>query len=367
MYSLLAKRYRGIKKLEKDGENAGVVVANKLYEPGVLEALEAGGRVILLELPGYDPIQPGFRLGWWGTTNQTGTTIAKHAAFGSFPHEGWLDQVFWRLIGTAEKLDAGHQYKQVQSLMVGIGRKAYVFGGVDGINYLPGFNLSVFQARAGKGRLLCSGLNLQNNNPESVYLLDEFIRYASSDKFAPTGTVDIDKYKVKAEENRKVSREINGFSYIISEGLQAAGYPSHLGTLDVYTARQTDGTSEVSWQTKPVDPEEIKDGRYTFTWVGVTGWREEPAGGDFGLFLNGREILRFEVVFESKQWRGDGGQIILDYDVKGFTRSDKKDSCGVMHLTVPASWLKPGEPAELKVVGSATGSKRFFGIYNYGQ
>ena len=367
LYSLLAKRYRGIEKLEKDGKKARVVVANKLYEPGVLEALDAGGRVILLELPGYNPIQPGFRLGWWGTTNQTGTTIAKHAAFGSFPHEGWLDQVFWRLIGTAEKLDVGHQYKTVEPLVLGIGRKAYVFGGVDRINYLPGFNLSVFQARAGKGRLLCSGLNLRNNNPESVYLMDEFITYALSDKFVPTGTVDIGKYKAKAEENRKLSRKINGFSFIISAGSSENNYPSYLGDLDVHTARQTDGTSKVIWQTKTVDPGEIKSGRYTFTWVGLTGWRTQPEGGDFGLFLNGKEILRFDVTFESKQWRGAGGQVILDYEVKGFTRNDKEDTCGVMRLTVPATWLKPGEPAELKVVGSAAGSKRFFGIYAYGQ
>ncbi len=364
LYSLLAKRYRGIEKLKEDGKNARVVVANKLHEPGVLEALEAGGRVILLELPGYNPIQPGFRLGWWGTTNQTGTMIAKHAAFGSFPHEGWLDQVFWRLIDTAEKLDVGHQFKTVEPLVLGIGRKGYVFGKVDNIAYLPGFNLSVFQARVGQGRLLCSGLNLQNDNPESIYLLDEFIRYALSDKFVPTGTVDIGKYRAKAEENRKLSRQINGFSYIVNQGSSQKNYPSFLGPLDVHTVRQTDGTSEVIWQTAPVDSEEIKSGRYTLTWVAVTGWRTQPEGGDFGLFLNGKEILRFDVAFESKQWRGAGGQAILDYEVKGFTRPDKEDACGVMRLTVPAEWLQAGKTAELKVVGSASGSQRFFGVYN---
>jgi hypothetical protein len=36
-----------------------------------------------------------------------------------------------------------------------------------------GFNLYVFQACVGQGKLLATGLNLANGNPEAVYLLDQ--------------------------------------------------------------------------------------------------------------------------------------------------------------------------------------------------
>ena len=93
------------------------------------------------------------------------------------------------MIDTAEKLDAGHKFRNVEPLMVGIGRETgYAFGT---LGYPLGFNLYAFQARAEKGKLLATGLNLMSENPEAVYLLDQFIRYAQSEKFAPQGTLDI--------------------------------------------------------------------------------------------------------------------------------------------------------------------------------
>jgi hypothetical protein len=50
--------------------------------------------------------------------------------------------------------------------------------------------LDVFQAKAGRGKLLASGLNLLSEDPEAVYLLDRFIRYARSPQFQPRGTLD---------------------------------------------------------------------------------------------------------------------------------------------------------------------------------
>jgi len=365
VHGLLAKRYKGMQQLEERGKKARVVVAKNLQEPGVLEALEAGSRVILLELPNYNPISPGYRLGWWGTTNQTGTMVAKHAAFGSFPNEGWLEQVFWRLIGKAEKLDPGHQFKSVEPLILGIGRAGYIFQSVDNANLLPGFNLSVFQAQVGKGQLLCSGLNLQNDYPEAIYLLDEFIMYALSEKFTSKGTFDVSKFKARMAENRKIRKQVNGLSSIISQSVFTKNYPGFLGPLDIHSARQTDGKSAVTWLTKPVESKKIENGRYTFVWIAATGYRSQPSGEYFVLFLNGKEILRFNVAFESSNWIDSGGKVFLDYDVKGFTRSsDKEDTCGVMRLTIPAEWLKVGEAAELKVVGSASGSQRFFGVYH---
>jgi hypothetical protein len=48
----------------------------------------------------------------------------------------------------------------------------------------------VFQAKAGRGKLLAAGLNLLSGQPEAEWLLDQFIRYARSPQFQPRGTFD---------------------------------------------------------------------------------------------------------------------------------------------------------------------------------
>ena len=373
VYDLLAKRYKDVQPFQGRADEAKLIIAEHFLEPDVLDALENGAAVIALQLPGIDPIAPGHRLGWWGTSDQTGTVVADHAAFGQFPHEGWMQQVFWRLIGNAEKLEAGHRFKSVEPLMLGIGRSQFIWGNVDNARLLPGFNLSVFQARVGQGRLLCSGLKLQNDNPEAVYLLDQFIKYGLSEEFAPNVTFELGDLKELAEQRKAqikvralILKEFNGFATPVSAAATAKQYASFLGPADIYVARQTDGKSAVVWRTKPVKAEDIVENRCTLAWAAATGWQTDPAGGHFALYLGGKEILRFDLAMESKQFQSSDGQAVLDYEVKGFTREDKQDSCGIMRLRVPAHWVKPGEPVELKAVGSAAGSNRFFGVYDLG-
>lgn len=188
-WSLLSKRYPAVCKLGSPAAAAApVVVASSLADEGVLEALEQGKNVICLSLPGFDLLRPGTRLDWWSVTDQTGTAIADHAAWGDFPHASHLDQGWFRLVGHAEKLDPGHSFRTVEPLMIGIGRSTkYTFGT---LGYPLGFNLYAFQANVGKGKLLATGLDLTAAHPEAVYLLDQFIRYARSERFRPKGEID---------------------------------------------------------------------------------------------------------------------------------------------------------------------------------
>ena len=192
-FGLLAARYPGVAPLgSPQAATAALVVAANLQEAGVTQALERGQSVLCLSLPGGNTLKPGTALGVWapdGVSNQAGTAIADHPAFGDFPHGRWLDQGGFRLIDTAAKLDAGHPFRHVDLLMVGIGRKGTYKYGTS--NYPLGFNLHVFQARVGAGKLLASGLNLGTACPEAVYLLDQFIRYARSPAFQPAGTFEL--------------------------------------------------------------------------------------------------------------------------------------------------------------------------------
>jgi hypothetical protein len=206
VFKLIAQRYPGTGKLgTPEAAAAQVIVAGSLFDGGVFEALEQGKRVVCLSLPGCNPLRPGTKLGWWEVSNQTGTAIANHPAWGSFPHEGYLDQGMFRLVALTEKLDPGHPFRQVEPLMVGIGRAKAYFR--DCLGYPLGFNLHVFQAKVGPGRLLTSGLDLQSDLPEAVCLLDQFLQYARSEQFQPQATFDLAELQ-KLDKDRKAAKQL---------------------------------------------------------------------------------------------------------------------------------------------------------------
>lgn len=240
LFDLLVGRYPGLTKLgTPPAAEATVIVARDLLEPGVPEALDQGKRVVCLSLPGFDLLKPGTTLGEWAVavvSNQAGTAIADHPAFGAFPHGPFLDQGWFRLVDNAEKLDAGHKLRNVEPLMVGIGRVSnYVFSKSD---YQVGFNLYAFQAMVGRGKLLASGLRLDSENAEAIYLLDQFIRYAKSVEFQPKGSFDLAALrqhveslnKQQAEETAALARAHEEFvtrNKIRAEEAKAHPVPAH--------------------------------------------------------------------------------------------------------------------------------------------
>ncbi len=356
-FNVLASRYPGLAKLGTPAANtAPIVVARGLDEPGVLESLSQGKSVICLSLPGYNLLQPGTELAAWSVSNQTGTAIANHPAFGDFPHRGYLDQGWFRLVDRAEKLDPGHTFRGVEPLMVGIGRATgYSFGT---LGYPLGFNLYAFQARAGLGKLLATGLNLAGENPEAVYLLDQFIRYVRSEKFAPRGTLDIAQYQQEARRRQELCGSLNGWAATL-RATEKTDWHSFLCTAPMCVVRQTDGRGSVAWQTGSWKPDD--KGRATFRWIANLGWHSQPAGGRFSLSLNNEKLFDFDISLTSTTWKSADGSIMLNYTVKSIDRDE--DSSGIMELIVPSSRLpKKGKPVTLRVDGSAANSRRYFGL-----
>ena len=117
----------------------------------------------------------------------------------------------------------------------------------------------------------------------------------------------------------------------------------------------------VSWKTMMVDKDAAKSKTYDFNWIAATGWASQKAGG-FTLYLGDKELLKFDVVLDSAKWTSEDGKSWLEYTVMG---ANKEDSSGVMALTVPSSLLVPGEAVELRVVGSASQSSRWFAVCEY--
>jgi len=359
VFDFVARRYPGAVRLdEPEAAKRPVVVAGSIWEKGVVASLRAGKRVVCLSLPGFALLRPGTRLGWWAVSNQSGTALADHPAWGDFPHDGCLDPDMFRLVDTAEKLDPGHKLRNVEPLMVGIGRRTpYRFGQS---SYPLGFNLYVFQARVGPGRLLASGLNLRSDAPEAVCLLDQFLRYACSDRFRPQGKLDPAVLESRSKQIKALYSSLNGWRRTIKT-TEWCTWPSFLGwEQPMAVVRQTDGRSEVVWETGPGRPD--KAGRVHFRWMANLGWRSQPAGGRFSLFLADRKLLDFDITLRSTVWKSADGSVELHYTVKSIDRNE--DSSGIMELVVPASLVPAGVgPVRLRVVGSAGGSRRYFGLF----
>ncbi len=280
-------------------------------------------------------------MGWWVQGPQTGTAVARHPAFGDFPHDGYLNELLFPILGCAVK--AGQpSFKSVEPLMVGAGQWGYL--------------LHVFQARAGPGKVLGSGLDLLSDRPEAAWLLDQFIRYVQSDRFQPAGTLDMKQVL----RDWDLIKSLNGWSQTVSTSHRQV-YPSFLGVLPMCAVHQSGDEKLVAWKTQPVPKDFGAAKTFTFLWVAGLGWITAPPG-KFTLSLGDRPLLDFDVVQRTTTWTGADGTVVLKYTLRQVV---ELDSSGIMELTLPASLLTPGQPAELRVVPLRTGSSRWFAVYEY--
>jgi putative heme-binding domain-containing protein len=149
--------------------------------------------------------------------------------------------------------------------------------------------------------------------------------------------------------------EIQGL-LAVSEGIL---YPSWMGELPLGHCRQTDGKSHVVWQSKPVKSELKADGKHQFRIPAAMGWLSAPAG-KFALSINGKHALDFDVVLNDKTWTSADNRVTMRYTVM---ENNAEDSNGVLAIDVSDSMIEPGKPVTFEVTGSASGSQRWFGVY----
>jgi hypothetical protein len=345
VYAALKDRYPGLTEIDtpqsaiRNSQSSDLLLTDRI-DLDSAPFLQEGKTVLVLRLPG---ISPSVAMGWWGLSQQAGTAILQHPAFGDFPHDGYLNELLFRILGQAIVMN-DPALQHIDPLMVGRG--------------IDGYFTDVFQAKSGNGKLLASGLDLLSNHPEAVYLLDQFIRYVRSPEFQPKGTFDVKNPGVASKELMDLREKLNGWGRTL-EGYERQQYNSFIGTYPMCIARQTDGTSHVTWETTEVTDDLAPDQSYTFRWVAGMGYMSQPSG-KFTLLLGEKPLLDFEVVQKDETWHGADGKIVLKY---GMKRVETEDSSGIMELTLPGSMLKKGERAKLRVVGSAKESRRWFGIY----
>ncbi len=326
-----------------ESENGALFVRKMTVE--ALDRLAEGGTVVVTDLSGSGP---GYTPGWWGMGAQAGTAIdAGHPLFERFPADTYMTEVFHRLLGQSERL-ADTSYRGATPLMVTQGAAGYL--------------AHLLEARAGNGKLLACGLDLTGGTVESRYLREEICRYVDSPDFRPAGQIDLAATRAELAAREAFRAEANGWS----ETLQAPErdlYNSPFGQFGIVLCRATDGMQETAWRTAPVPADVDQDGEFTFMWLGLTGWRDQPEG-TFTLWLGDRELVELGWTGEDREWSSEDGLVRLAFEVQEIIVSGQ-DSVGPMRLTLPAAWLTPGEPATLRVTGSDSNTRRWFGLYEF--
>lgn len=169
VFDTLVKRYPGLVQAGTPAAQNARVVIGSWEHPDVLKASRQGKRAIMIG-PADGP--PNVELGWWSMGNQVGTAFAQHPVFGSFPHDGKLTPLWFRLVKRGQPLPLEPQEGAVVHFAVGEGQKQY-------FTYL-------WQKTTADGRplLVTRGLDLLADTPEGTWFLDAMVDYVRSDAFA---------------------------------------------------------------------------------------------------------------------------------------------------------------------------------------
>lgn len=104
---------------------------------------------------------PNVKLGWWWMGAQVGTAIRPHRALGSFPHEGVLTPLFFRILKRGCELPVSGLRPDDMIIVGEGGEKCYLYLG---------------ERQVGKSRVFeCHGLDILAGLPEGNWLLNALV------------------------------------------------------------------------------------------------------------------------------------------------------------------------------------------------
>jgi hypothetical protein len=168
------------------GENLRLVLSERLDE-ALAAFVHADGRVLLAASEGLvRPFQPklGMENQYFFTPpanyptyedGQNGTIISPHPLLGDFPHEGFADLQFFRLIDGCPPLDL---------------EPLGLIGGDPVIRVLHSYPVArplgyLLEGRWSQGGIILSGLGLEQSRPEARWLLAQICAYGVGEAAAP--------------------------------------------------------------------------------------------------------------------------------------------------------------------------------------
>lgn len=149
----------------RDGGRVFLIAGEGLLRPFFPKFSFKEGHYFFLPPASYPPYEDGHQ----------GTIIRNHPMLRCFPHEGFCDLQFFRLIGSVPpvELDPFGDLKEEPVI-----RQIGTYQVCQKLAYLVEFSI-------GKGGIVISALNLDPKLPEADYLLSQILKYAASDEFKP--------------------------------------------------------------------------------------------------------------------------------------------------------------------------------------
>jgi hypothetical protein len=174
----------------------------------MLAYLENGGRIFLLSEGLFEELETEFRACYINFAgNNSGTVIRQHPALDAFPHEGFCDLQFYRML----KIHEGGVVRDAKTIILEDFPVTVdpIIRSIDRYQYMRD-KAYLFEVSVGQGKLLVSTLsffsraNLSSpakpavpqdfekadfSGPECLFLFDKLVRYALSEDFRPTARI----------------------------------------------------------------------------------------------------------------------------------------------------------------------------------
>ncbi len=335
--------------------------------------------------------EPNVALGWWSIGTQVGTAFADHPVFGSFPNSPWMDELWFRLIRRGAKdLSQSLPLGQMEPLAVGEGRDSYyLYLGENRIQLktrddtsqtFDVSNVSDVSKTANvsnasdvsnatqpsEAKVLATfAIDLLQDTPESLWLLDQCLDYVRSDAFDPTVRIDANPMEISLPDGTTL-----GWMRVRKTTCEPGIWYTYRGDDAMqYVCRQDKIGNLLEWETAKITLTESAnetnvEENCTFVFAGGMGYATEPSTDGFELLLNGQPVLKFDLPKSDQKstiWTSDDGAISLKFDVLRL-ESNGQDFLGKFYLTVPASCVRNGEPTLVGVRSLDEGSLRWFGV-----
>lgn len=168
-YDWFAEHYDDVEQYDVNKQYDADKILIAPFDSEMLKKGVAEGRRILSIRPSEGGSNTS--LGWWSFGQQLGTAFADSPAFGDFPHNGVMIPSLWFRTMTSDPIEISTVVNEYTPLALG--------------ELVDDYSLYVGEKRENNAKILATfGLNLFQDNPESLALLDGFIAYVASEQFA---------------------------------------------------------------------------------------------------------------------------------------------------------------------------------------
>jgi len=248
----LARRYPQLESAGTLEQPERLLIVNRFSKP-VLDHLERGGDVLMLyRVPAtrdrrerakheeyYLPATwDRFKGVIWDRGHNLGAFIREHPALDGFPHDGLMDLQFATLVDDADKMILDEFPVDVAPTMQGVDKASrdrfdvYTYGlrELQPDRTLRKFAY-LFEVAVGRGRLVCTGLNLTGLNhgdPAACAMFESLMRYVTSDAFQPEASVEpavlADWLREKGRGPMVKERRMTQYWQLDAEPLESAEY-----------------------------------------------------------------------------------------------------------------------------------------------